>query len=76
MSLLYCYDLAYRKLLTIDVETSDPSETLNLIDLARSEAAFIADVDLAKRIEAKCKMMELNLHMVYTPPSLAFICVE
>jgi hypothetical protein len=76
MPIFYCFERAYRQLLALNVKTSDPSEALNLIDLARKEASLILDKDYAQRIELHCEMLEVDVHIRYTPCQLALICVD
>ena len=69
--------LAYRQLLCItDLAQADPSDMLNLVDEARSEAAHTLDPREAASIEAKCQSIELDVHLTFTPPSLALMCCE
>jgi hypothetical protein len=68
--------LAYRQLLTVDPNNMDPSEMLNLVDLARQEARRSTDPATAEQVEAKCRSIELDVHLTYTPPSLALVCCE
>ena len=69
--------LAYRQLVCVsDIIESDPSDILNLIDAARVEAARTLDPKEAERIMAKCQSIELDVHLTFTPNSLALVCCE
>lgn len=76
MSLLYCFERAYRRLITLNIKTTDPSETLNLIDLSRQEAIDTPDRDYAKYMNITCDSMETDLFARFTPPQLIIMCSE
>lgn len=65
----------YWHLVTTDPTKADPSDMLNLVDAVRQTLPLLDDDD-AERAEAKCRSVELDIHLTFTPPTLALACCE